>query len=324
MGIFDKYFNRDKTEPKKEESKAKPTDTTPDMTDNPLAQNVVELKGICQDYKDGKKILHILKDLDFISEKEEGRGSFKVILGPSGCGKSTVLRYIAGLQDPTGGQIIINGEEKNDSHQAGMVFQKYSSFPWRSVLKNVYYGLEIKNTLFHRVINKLKPEDKRREIISKKQMKAKAMEMIETVGLKGHKKKYAQYPTLSGGQLQRVAIARSLLATPDILLMDEPFGALDFPTREKMQDMLVEIWEKFQNTVILVTHDIPEAVYLADDIYILSHAPSNIVHHIKVSDHLPYERKGIKRDPKFNELVIKVKDLMTQVDKEKPNSENKS
>ena len=151
----------------------------------------------------------------------------------------------------------------------------------------------------------------------KSDMKQKALDMIKTVGLQGHEHKYAQYPTLSGGQLQRVAIARSLLSTPDILLMDEPFGALDVPTRLQMQDMLVDIWEKLNPTVVLVTHDIPEAVYLADDIYIMSHAPSKIAHHIDVASVLPYNRKGIKRDPKFTQLVHKVEDLMMQVDSNK-------
>lgn len=280
-------------------------------------ENVIELRGIEQTYGETT----IIKDLDFVIKKSSGRGRFTVILGPSGCGKSTLLRYIAGLQEPTAGNIMINGRERSKSDVVGMVFQKYSSFPWRSVLSNVYYGLEIKNSLVKRLvfrlINMFRADDKQIQFTSKKEMKQRATEMIKTVGLEGHEFKYAQYPTLSGGQLQRVAIARSLLSTPEILLMDEPFGALDVPTRLQMQDMLVEIWEKLNPTVVLVTHDIPEAVYLADDIYIMSHAPSKIVHHVDVASVLPYNRKGIKRDRKFTELVHKVEDLMMQVDSNK-------
>lgn len=285
------------------------TDKSHPITNDPNIPDIVELKKVTQKY--GENI--IIENLNFLAEKDPKKGVFKVILGPSGCGKSTLLRYVAGLQNPTNGEVFINEEPRNKNHHVGMVFQKYSSFPWRSVLKNVSYGLEVQNTLFDRVLNLFKSKENKRTILSRKEIKERAMEMIKTVGLEGHEKKYAQYPTLSGGQLQRVAIARSLLSTPDILLMDEPFGALDVPTRLQMQDMLVELWEKLHPTIILVTHDIQEAVYLADDIYIMSHAPSQIVHHVDVASVLPYERKGIKRDVKFMELVHKVEDLMMEI-----------
>jgi len=319
MSIFKKYFgkNGDESTSSQENNvqKSSNDDTLYSVYNDPEAPDVVELKGICQNYGDKE----IIKDLDFLTEKSAGKGTFKVILGPSGCGKSTLLRYVAGLQEPTSGDILINGRERKAEDHVGMVFQKYSSFPWRSVHKNVYYGLEVTNTWTDWVINQLRPlfGKEKKEYISRKEMKKRAMDMIRKVGLEGHEGKYAQYPTLSGGQLQRVAIARSLLSTPDILLMDEPFGALDVPTRLAMQDMLVELWEDLQPTIILVTHDIQEAVYLADDIYIMSHAPSKIVHHVNVASELPFERKGIKRDPKFTELVHKVEDLMMKVDAEK-------
>jgi NitT/TauT family transport system ATP-binding protein len=321
MSIFDKLFgNKDeeKSTPSTPVSKPAVSSTKPDMTDNPEVNNIVELKGIDQSYGD----VNIIKDFNLLVEEKPGRGNFVVILGPSGCGKSTILRHIAGLQEPSGGNILINGKPRTKEDHVGMVFQKYSSFPWRSVHKNVYYGLEVQNTWTDWVINQLRPlfKKEKKEYVSRKEMKARAMEMIKTVGLEGHERKYAQYPTLSGGQLQRVAIARSLLSTPDILLMDEPFGALDIGTRHQMQDMLVDLWEKLHPTIFLVTHDIQEAVYLADDIYIMSHAPSNIVHHVRVSDHLPDQRKGIKRDPKFTKLVHQVEDLMIEVDKNKPKS----
>ena len=253
--------------------------------------NVIELRGMGQSYDGGKN--WIIKGLDFIIEDKPNQGQFVVILGMSGCGKSTVLRYIAGLQKATEGQVNIKGEPLTDNHRASMVFQKYSSLPWLTVLDNVALGLQFQN-------------------VSKAERHEKAMELIELVGLAGHEHKYAQYPTLSGGQLQRVAIARSLLANPDILLMDEPFGALDINTRLQMQDLLTSIWRKFHPTIIFVTHDIPEAVYLADDIYIMKSAPSRFVEHIDID--LPLERnRHTKRDPRFIELVHEVEDRMVKV-----------
>jgi len=319
MSIFSKYFEK-----KDDKSSAENTKTVLDETvdctvynhyNDPNIPDVVELKNINQNYGD----VSVIKGLDFLTEKHAGKGAFKVILGPSGCGKSTLLRYIAGLQNPTSGEILINGIARKKEDHVGMVFQKYSSFPWKSVLQNVYYGLEVTNTKTDWVLNKLRPifGKEKKPYISKKEMKEKALKMIKAVGLEGHEHKYAQYPTLSGGQLQRVAIARSLLSTPDILLMDEPFGALDVPTRLQMQDLLVDLWEDLRPTIILVTHDIQEAVYLADDIYIMSHAPSKIVHHIDVASVLPHSRKGVKRDPRFMKLVHDVEDLMMKVDTEK-------
>ena len=162
------------------------------------------------------------------------QGQFATILGPSGCGKSTVLRYVAGLQDPTDGQVLLKGNPVGKDNRVSMVFQQYSSLPWMTVLDNVALALRYKG-------------------ISKKERDEKALEMIELVGLAGHENKFAQYPTLSGGQLQRVAIARSLLANPEILLMDEPFGALDVGTRLQMQDLLLQLWMKFHPTIIFVT-----------------------------------------------------------------------
>jgi len=255
----------------------------------------IDLKNITQVYPgiNGKEKT-IIKDLNFSANKVNGKGIFKAILGPSGCGKSTLLRYIAGIQDPTSGEVLVNDEPANARNGVGMVFQKYSSFPWRTVLDNVALGLELKG-------------------VGKEERIKRAKEMIKLVGLEGNENKYAQYPSLSGGQLQRVAIARSLLASPEILLMDEPFGALDIKTRLQMQDLLVSIWKDIEPVVILVTHDIAEAVYLADEIYIMSNAPAKIKHHIKVD--LPYDRdKSIKRDPKFISMVQQLEDLMMQLE----------
>ncbi|MCC6283198.1 MAG: ABC transporter ATP-binding protein [Saprospiraceae bacterium] len=256
--------------------------------------NIIELKNISQTYSNGKDF--IIKDLNFLIEDKPGQGQFVVILGASGCGKSTLLRYIAGLQNPTSGQVLLREKTVRESGiRAGMVFQQYSSLPWLTVLENVELGLEFQH-------------------VEAKERRRRAQEMIELVGLAGHENKYAVYPTLSGGQLQRIAIARSIIANPDILLMDEPFGALDINTRLQMQDLLEDIWLKFQPTIVFVTHDIEEAVYLADDIYIMAANPGRFVHHITVD--LPFNRNlEVKHSVQFNELVRKVEDRMIEVAK---------
>ncbi len=253
--------------------------------------NIIELRGVGQSYDGGKT--WIIKNLDFLIEDKDNQGEFVVILGMSGCGKSTILRYIAGLQKPTEGQVLIHGKPVSESRRVSMVFQQYSSMPWMTVLENVSLALKY-------------------EGIPKKEREERAMELIQLVGLEGHQHKFAQYPTLSGGQLQRVAIARSLIANPEIILMDEPFGALDINTRLQMQDLLAEVWSKFHPTIIFVTHDISEAVYLGDDIYIMKSPPSRFVRHIKVD--LPADRnRQTKREPRFVELVREVEDMMVEV-----------
>ena len=262
--------------------------------------DVLELKSVTQQYGDDL----IFENINLLVEKTTTKGIIKVILGPSGCGKSTLLRYIAGIQTPTRGEVLINGRGQSDKDVVGMVFQKYSSFPWRTVKENVNYGVDLKTNSFLKVKNYL--TDKKSETYDK------LMDIIETVGLKGHEDKFAQYPILSGGQLQRVAIARSLMATPDVLLMDEPFGALDISTRLQMQKLLLKIYSELNTTIILVTHDIQEAIYLADEIYIMSKAPSHFVHHINVSNILPRDGNlnRDKRSTSFIEMTHKIEDLM--------------
>ncbi|PHI21185.1 nitrate/sulfonate/bicarbonate ABC transporter ATP-binding protein [Lewinellaceae bacterium SD302] len=262
----------------------------PDFNDTSL-DNIIELRGIDQSYDGGNT--YIIKGLDFLVEDKPAQGQFVVILGASGAGKSTVLRYIAGLQEPTAGTVLVKGKPVKEAPRVGMVFQQYSSLPWLTVLENVALPLQYQG-------------------VDKSERLARAAEMVELVGLAGHENKYAQYPTLSGGQLQRVAIARSLIANPDILLMDEPFGALDIDTRLQMQDLLTEIWHRIHPTVIFVTHDISEAVYLADDIYMMKPAPSKFVEHVKVD--LPLQRdRSTKRTDRYVELVRLVEDKMIAV-----------
>jgi len=256
--------------------------------------NIIELRQVSHSYDGGDSF--VLQNLNFLVEDKPAQGQFVVILGPSGCGKSTVLRYIAGLQRPTSGEVLLNGQPIDANNRVGMVFQQYSSLPWLTVLDNVSLALAYQG-------------------VSEKERQQKAMEMITKVGLAGHENKFAQYPTLSGGQLQRVAIARSLMANQEILLMDEPFGALDINTRLQMQDLLADLWREIHPTVIFVTHDISEAVYLADDIYIMKKAPSCFVDHIQVD--LPLHReRAMKRDQKFTDLVREVEDRMIAIDQQ--------
>lgn len=264
--------------------------------DNEAFPVVLEMKNICQSYDNGK--VEVIKDFNLTIRDRPEQGQFRVILGPSGCGKSTVLRHIAGLQTPTSGEVVLKGKPRTESDRIGMVFQKYSSLPWLTVLDNVALSLRLKG-------------------VSKTESRKKALEMIELVGLSEHIHKYAQYPTLSGGQLQRVAIARSLLANPEILLMDEPFGALDPKTRLKMQELICSLWVKMESlgidmTVVFVTHDITEAVYLADVIYIMGHAPAKIVERIPV-DFPVHRTADLKRDPRFIQLVQQIEERMMSI-----------
>jgi NitT/TauT family transport system ATP-binding protein len=249
--------------------------------------DIIELKNISLKYDDADH--YIIKDLNLLIEDKPDQGQFIVLLGKSGCGKSTLLRFIAGLQKPTSGEVLLYGKPRTDEKIA-MVFQSYSSFPWLTVLENVEMSLKFAG-------------------VSKKERAARAMEMVQLVGLDGHEKKFAKSPQLSGGQLQRVAIARSLLANPQILIFDEPFCSLDINTRLAMQDLLRDIWMKFQSTIIFVTHDIAEAVYLGDDVYILRTNPASIEEAIKID--LPVNRsRSIKRDPRFIRLVYEIEDKM--------------
>ena len=259
--------------------------------------NVLELRNIQQKYFDTKtrKDFVVFDNFNLVVEDYPGIGQFAVIMGRSGCGKSTILRYWTGLQKPTSGEVLVNGKPIADDQSIPMVFQQYSSLEWFSVLDNVALPLTLKG-------------------VSKKQAREQAMEMIKVVGLEGHENKFAKIPQLSGGQLQRVAIARSLVANPNMLMLDEPFGALDGFTRARMQFFLLELFQKSEianlnPTVILVTHDPREAVLLGDDIYIMDANPGRIIKHIKPD--LPDKRdKSIRKQPRFVEIVSYIEDVM--------------
>lgn len=244
--------------------------------DKPLR---VELEGVTKEFLDANgEPFTALSNVDLIIEDKPNVGEFHAILGPSGCGKSTVLNLIAGLILPTKGTVKVDGKVvSGPGPDRGMVFQSYSSMPWLTVLDNVAYGLKIRG-------------------VGRKERREISRELIDKVGLKGHESKYPK--ALSGGQRQRVAIARTLAARPSIILMDEPFGALDVNTRIDMQDLLLQIWEELEATIMFVTHDIAEAVYLADTVYIFAPSPGRVAD--KVPIELPYPRsREIKNSARF-------------------------
>ena len=247
--------------------------------------DVINLKNIRQVYKTDKSENVLFDNLNFDIKDIAGEGQFTSLLGKSGCGKSTILRYIAGLQKPTSGEIVIYGKEKTDDDRIPMIFQQYSSFPWMSVIENVALPLIIKN------VNKTEAYDK-------------AEELIKIVGLAGQENKWARYPLLSGGQLQRVAIARSLVANPKILLLDEPFSALDIKNRNELQNVLLTLFKNpiIDITFVLVTHDIREAVYLSNRLFIMKSNPGEIYKEYKID--LGHNREqSIKYTQKYIDYV---------------------
>jgi NitT/TauT family transport system ATP-binding protein len=206
-----------------------------------------------------------LHDVSFEIEDAPGSGEFITIIGPSGCGKSTVLNLIAGFLPPTEGEVLINGTPvSGPGPDRGMIFQQYSSFPHLTVIDNVMFGLHI---------NRAKLE------LDQAGLLGRAKDLIAQVGLANHENKYPH--KLSGGQQQRVAIARTLAVEPRILLMDEPFSALDEPTRLEMQELLVNLWNRIQPTIFCVTHSVAEAVYLGERLWVFTHAPGQIAYDIR-------------------------------------------
>ena len=244
--------------------------------------NVLELKNLSKTFvnPDGRTF-QAVHDINLAVRDEPGVGEFRVFLGPSGCGKSTILNIVAGLFPPTTGEALLRGRPiRGPGPDRGMVFQSYSSYPWLTVLDNVAFGMKLRGV----------PRGEREKV---------ARSWIKKVGLEGTEKKYPGQ--LSGGMRQRVAIARTLAVKPQIILMDEPFGALDVQTRLGMQNLINELWEEIEGTILFVTHDIPEAVYLADKIHILSANPGTFVEEITID--LPLHRtEDLKSTARFREL----------------------
>ena len=208
----------------------------------------------------------VLDNLDCIIES----GQFFSIVGPSGCGKTTLLRIIAGLEKASEGQILLNGDAITDNdRRVGLVFQEFALFPWRTALQNIEIGLEINGV----------PKAERRE---------EALKYVREFGLEGFENSYPKM--LSGGMKQRVAIARTLISNPEVVLMDEPFGSLDSKSRIDMQNFLLDVWEQRKMTVVFVTHSVDEAVYLGDRVMVLGKRPSRIMETFDVEISRPRDR----------------------------------
>ena len=217
-------------------------------------------------------------------------GQFVSVLGPSGCGKSTLLYIVGGFVTPTSGAVRVGGKPvTGPGPDRGPVFQEFALFPWKSVLGNVMYGL-------------------REQGVGRREAEARARSLIEMVHLKGYESFYPK--ELSGGMKQRVAIARTLAYGPSILLMDEPFGALDAHTRTGMQNELLDIWERDRKTVLFVTHSVEEAVFLSDRVVVLTRAPWRIKQVIDIALSRPRRRAELLVDRRYQQTVVDIEKLM--------------
>lgn len=245
-----------------------------------VAQNIRRVYTVKRTDGKGTEEFEAIRQLDLTVRQ----GEFLAIVGPSGCGKSTFLDMLAGLAHPSSGEIFIDGKLiTGPALDRGIVLQGYALFPWRTVRKNVEFGLEIKKI----------PAKDRKEI---------SQRYIDLVGLQNFEDRYPH--ELSGGMKQRVAIARALAYDPEVLLMDEPFAALDAQTRETLQDELLQIWEKTQKTIVFVTHAIDEAVFLADRVAVMTANPGTLKEIVAID--LPRPRTGIRSSAEFGWIRHKI------------------
>lgn len=252
-----------------------------------LKNNLIEIKNLYKSYLSAEDEVNILSDIN-LDIKE---GEFHVLLGPSGCGKSTLLNIIAGLLRKSSGKITLNGKPiRQPDKDRGVVFQNADAaiYPWLTVYENVEYGLKMNRV----------PKEERKEI---------AERYIRLVGLSEHIRKYPQ--ELSGGMKQRTQIARVLANNPEVLIMDEPFGALDAQTRHVMQKELIHIWKETKKTIIFVTHDIQEAILLGTNISIMSKSPdARIYQSYKVDFAYPRDETTLE----FNKFYKKISQHFTE------------
>ena len=259
---------------------AKQIDGVPKLRIDNLGVTYIDRRGIATE---------AVREVTLDIADKPGCGEIIVFLGPSGCGKSTILKAVAGLLPPSRGEILVDGKPVTDvGRDRGMVFQAYTSFSWLTVRDNVEYGLRLQGV----------PKAKRRE---------ESQKYLEQVGLADFADRYPK--DLSGGMKQRVAIARTLINKPKLVLMDEPFGALDPQTRWGMQSLLLDVSRNEDNTILFVTHDVSEAVYVADTVYVLAPRPTRILHRVDVPF---FESRGIhlKSSSEFRNVEKKLLDLI--------------
>jgi NitT/TauT family transport system ATP-binding protein len=268
---------------------------------------VVEFKDVTKTFNPGTpSAFTALQGVTFRVEDLPNFGEFVAIVGPSGCGKSTILNLIHGFPDvypPSRGEVLVRDKPvTGPGRDRGMIFQKYSSFPNRTVLRNVTFGLELNQGELG---------------LSRSAMEDEAASWIKKVGLSGHERKYPHQ--LSGGQQQRVAIARSLALRPKIILMDEPFSALDEPTRYEMQRLIMELWHEVEATVFIVTHSIAEAVFLGDRVWVITPAPGRIGKEFQET--IPHTRNEdpitAQESKAFKEVVAEVAHAFRALEKSK-------
>lgn len=260
-----------------------------------MTKNIVAFKDVTVRFDD----FTALQNINFAIEDLPDSGEFVAILGPSGCGKSTLLNLIAGFIKPTLGEVLVHEQAVDGpGSDRGMIFQKYSLFPHLTVLENILFGLKLNSHIFGH---------------SREEAHKLAMSIIERVGLQGHELKYSHQ--LSGGQQQRVAIARTLVLNPKIILMDEPFSALDEPTRLEMQKLIVELWYQIKPTIFAITHSVSEAVYLSQRVWVMSKSPGQLAYDI--TDCIPptvgEDPLEVQESPEFKKGVKVVSDCLRKV-----------
>src|SRR4051812_3559973 len=253
----------------------------------------LELKDLYMSFTDrAGRTVQAVENVNLTVANKPGIGELAVFLGPSGCGKSTILKAVAGLYKPDSGQVLVDGKAvEGTGRDRGMVFQSYTSFAWRTVRKNVEYGLELQG-------------------IPAEERKKQALAIVQQVGLKDFADSLPKQ--LSGGMKQRVAIARTVANKPRLILMDEPFGALDPQTRWGMQSLILDVLRTHDNTVLFVTHDVSEAVYLGDVIFVLSHRPARVLHRIEVPFVQTRDAK-VKQSSEFKKVEDHVLDLLQEL-----------
>lgn len=269
----------------------RPNEWVRPVTSQKPASAIIEIDRVSQVFQTSARKDHLaLSEISLTVEE----GAFVSILGPSGCGKSTLLYIVGGFVSPTGGAAKMKGLEiTGPGPDRGPVFQEFALFPWKTVLGNVMYG-------------------PRQQGVRATEAEAQSRALIEMVGLKGYENFYPK--ELSGGMKQRVALARTLAYHPEVLLMDEPFGALDAHTRTRLQNDLLNIWERDRKTVLFVTHSVDEAVFLSDKVVMMSKSPGRIRQVIDIDLPRPRRRNELLLDPRYQKYVVDIERMFDESD----------